>query len=268
MKTYDDYWKEAIDRLQRLFPGLWECLDCREKGMKTATNPAGKTIYFEEDRHRYFAGDVVLTSVTTFIDSFFPEFKTQEMAEKFAEKHNRKVGDVLSEWEAAKEKGIALGNAVHEYAYGEITGDHWQTDEKYEGYYRSVDKALAQIKAKYKILESESIVFCEELGLAGTIDLLVGDSDNLIILDWKTNKQIKQDNVWETALSPISHLDDCELSRYSLQVNTYELILRQGGYCSPGVEIRRGIIHLGEDQVHWYKVGDYQDEVTRMLEWI
>ena len=70
--------------------------------MKTATNPDGKTIYFEEDRHRYFVGDVVLTPVTTFIDSFFPKFKQDEMARKFAEKHGRKVDDVLGEWEAAK----------------------------------------------------------------------------------------------------------------------------------------------------------------------
>jgi ATP-dependent exoDNAse (exonuclease V) beta subunit len=234
--------------------------------MRTATNPSGATVYFDEAHHKYFVGDVVLTPVTTFVGSFFPKFDTENIAEKYALKHGCKTEDVLARWEDARLKGEELGTAVHEYAYGEITGDRWPAPEKYEPYYQNVDRALAEIKRKFEILGAEEIVFSQKFGLGGTIDLICEDPTNgdMLIFDWKTNRQLQLDNVWENGLPPLQGLEDCDLVRYTLQVNVYEFILREEQYF-PGANFRRGLIHLVGDRPKWYKVQDMQVEIKEML---
>lgn len=89
---------------------------------------------------------------------------------------------------------------------------------------------------------SEIAVFDPELQISGTIDILCYKPENFVILDWKTNRDglkfesgyFKKDKTkipnqltkeWvrthNKMLAPLSHLDECNGSHYSMQLSIY-----------------------------------------------
>lgn len=244
--------------------------------MKTAFHPSGQTIYFDDTTHRYFVGDKILTSVTRFVHSFFPKFDAEGIAPRYAKKHQRTVDDVLAEWAREGELASDLGTDVH--AFAENWWMPWEHEpisklqtERKELYYRQADAACAKLAKRYDYVCAEMIVASPQWGIAGTIDLLLrrkDDSKQFLIVDWKTNKKIKQENNWgNTALPPIAYLDDCNFNEYKLQLNTYEFILIHENYF-PGATYRKAVIHLMEDGHRPYPIENMQGEIITMLEWI
>ena len=71
------------------------------------------------------------------------------------------------------------------------------------------------------------------LRIAGQIDLLVKKDNEIYILDWKTNKEIKQKAGFNTQtrsevkmLYPLNLLPDCNYYHYALQLSTYAWMLQ------------------------------------------
>ena len=97
-------------------------------------------------------------------------------------------------------------------------------------------------------LVPEMQVFSEELGLAGTIDLVVkGQNNTCTLIDWKTNKQInKKSKYKKKGIHELTKdIEDCEYEKYSLQLNAYKLILEK----EYGLKVEDMIIvHLLEDK--------------------
>ena len=232
----------------------------------------GQTCYFDEDHHQYFVGDQVLTSVTRFVAGFFPVFEREKIAKQFARKHNRRVDVVLAEWDAAGEKASKDGKLIHAYAECRVMGmaTPFLTDDL-NGYKVAVDNALAILNGKYQPMEPEKIIFSTSMGLAGTVDLPLNikDSEDVLILDWKTSKEIKQENSFQTGLSPLIYLDDCNFNHYALQLNIYEAIYRAEGYFNGKTKFKKVIVHLIPDGSYkLYRIPDMQKEVEAMLAWI
>lgn len=75
----------------------------------------------------------------------------------------------------------------------------------------------------------EYVVFSEHWQLAGSIDAIFIDpvDQQLVIVDWKRVKEFKTENRWARLLSPLRHLQQCDLAVYSLQVNVYKAILER-----------------------------------------
>ena len=242
-----------------------------------ATNPSREIVQFNNAIHQYKASEKILTPVTRFVNSFFPEFDAKRIAKRYAAKHGLDVADVLAEWKANGQLAATMGTAVHRYAEVEIQNlifDGPQNNH-YDGYYRAVDRVIAKLLKRFEFINTERIVFSVKLGLAGTIDLLMRDpeNDDILIFDWKTNKEITTQNSYnQFALSPIGHLDNCHFAKYSLQLNTYKRIMQAENYF-PGAAFRMALIHLennGEGTVtdKWFKVRDMDDEIDSMIEWI
>ena len=82
----------------------------------------------------------------------------------------------------------------------------------------------------YYFLKSEFVVGDEESGICGTIDNLSfhKKEKTLAIIDYKTNKNIRKEGFkGQKMLNDLSHLDDCELVKYSLQLHIYKYILEK-----------------------------------------
>ena len=47
------------------------------------------------------------------------------------------------------------------------------------------------------------------------------------IYDWKRSKQFRFDNRWQHGNGVLSHLDDCNIVHYSMQLNMYKYILEK-----------------------------------------
>jgi len=241
-----------------------------------ATNPSGDVVYFNERDHQYTVAGKTLTSVTKWTGSFFPAFDAERIAKSYAAKHGLQASDVLSDWKKAGMRGSNMGTAVHRYAeceFNNLPFDRLAYSD-YEEYFQAVDHVIAKLLRRFWLIGAEVIVFSPSLGLAGTVDLLMRDPENkdVLIFDWKTNKTITTQNSYNRfALSPIGHLDDCHLVKYSLQLNTYKNILETESYY-PDAGYRMALIHLendGEGNVtdKWFKVRDMNSEIDSMINW-
>ena len=109
------------------------------------------------------------------------------------------------------------------------------------------------------------------LRLAGQIDLIVKQGNEIIICDWKTNQEIKQKAGFNTQTKstakmkyPLNNLDDSNFWHYSLQLSTYAWMLQK---LNPNFIIKDLIIchfdHKGNETI--YHCNYLKDDVERML---
>lgn len=109
------------------------------------------------------------------------------------------------------------------------------------------------------------------LRLAGQIDLLAISGNQFWILDWKTNKEIKQKSGFNTQtkstskmLYPLNNLDDCNYLHYTLQLSTYAWMVQQ---LRPDLNLQELIMvhfdHNGKQTV--YHLDYLKDEVEKMF---
>jgi hypothetical protein len=85
-------------------------------------------------------------------------------------------------------------------------------------------------KQDHILLKSEFVIGDNASKLCGTLDNLSYNkkTKKLVIFDYKTNREIKTSNPrGERLLKPFTHLHNCELVKYSLQIWLYRLIIEQ-----------------------------------------
>lgn len=109
------------------------------------------------------------------------------------------------------------------------------------------------------------------LRIAGQIDLLVKNGNEITICDYKTNKKINlksgfnsQTKATSKMLYPLNNLDDCNYYHYTLQLSTYAWMVQK---LNPDFVIKDLILihydHSGN--VTQYHLDYLKDEVERML---
>ena len=109
------------------------------------------------------------------------------------------------------------------------------------------------------------------LRIAGQIDLLVKNGNEITIMDWKTNKKIDLKSGFNTQTKttakmkyPLNNLDDCNFMHYTMQLSTYAWMIQQ---LNPDFVIKDLIlIHFDHnDNQTVYHLDYLKDEVERML---
>lgn len=133
-----------------------------------------------------------------------------------------------------KEKGLvarSFGTEVHNTLEKYIKGENVSLKEEDYKYQQSLPKIISGIKWLSTEQDCkfypEFKMYCEELWLCGTADLLRLNLDGTYsLLDWKTNLEIKSVG-YGKLLKPFNHLEDCELVKYSLQMYFYKYLLEK-----------------------------------------
>jgi len=239
-------------------------------------NPRGVEIVFTEADHRYVSvldgREVEYVSVTTFVHRFFPAFDPDgTVAERCALKRGLTVEAVRAEWERNGRAACALGTKIHETCEDTLLGRPLRNVADNENERQLMATAVTMAG---KILESmdivgvEQIVFDERLRLAGTIDLLARPKKDgtLWILDHKTNRSIDRENLFgQNGLEPIRHVPDLNYYHYALQLNLYERLMREAGYCTCDEPVKKAILHIMPSGYKTYVIGDMQTEVESLL---
>lgn len=109
------------------------------------------------------------------------------------------------------------------------------------------------------------------LRVAGQIDLLIKDGNDIIIVDYKTNKEIKKHSYFDKnkfsrimMKYPLNNIEDCNFYHYSLQLSTYAYLLQQ---IKPELNIKKlTLIHIDHnDKITEYTVDYLKNDVERML---
>lgn len=243
---------------------------------KSAANPAGRVIFFDESAHRYWTNAVEdFTSVTTFVKSWFPKFDADSVAKQVASRNGKTPSEVIAEWDVKRIAASEMGTAVHLACEMIMTGRPvpdsvvaLATNERTAAIMRSAATACRQLfDMRFTVVGAEQIIFSERYGLAGTIDLAMRDSKGeLWLLDWKTNESIKSEGFnGATGMGPAAGLPDCNLSHYSLQLSTYQRILRDEGYIGRGDVVHMALIHLTPESPNWIPVTYLNQEVADMI---
>lgn len=198
-------------------------------------------------------------------NSYIPE----EDIEAFKKKKAEIIQEYADKRNAACERGTEI-HAIQENMF-------YAKDPKMKKY---VGGGKFDVKKGYYKLDVDKAVFPEflisydfdeYLKIAGQIDFLVKDGNDIIIGDFKTNNEIKMTSYFDRATKkkqmmkfPLNDVEDCNFYHYSLQLSLYAYLLQK---INPKFNIVKLMIvhfdHQGNEVE--YECKYMKEEVARML---
>ena len=189
---------------------------------------------------------------------------------------NREQQAILDSWDEENRKSCERGTKIH--------ADFENSFYKKK---KNIDISKFQIGGKFECrkdytdLDLENAVYPEylihrispdgKLCIAGQIDLLVKKGNNIIIGDFKTNKEIKMKSFFDAKTKssvkmkfPLNNLDDTNYWHYCLQLSTYAWMLQK---LNPDFVIEDLVmIHIDhKDKMTIYHLPYLKNEVEKML---
>tara|TARA_B100001057_G_scaffold313006_1_gene313129 strand:+ start:5033 stop:5746 length:714 start_codon:yes stop_codon:yes gene_type:complete len=223
-------------------------------------------IDLDQKNHRYILAEnpeFDFQSVTEFIHHFFEKFDKIGVAQKLINTNPKYSGktieQVIKDWSKGAERGTIVHNELEMFIKKNQAPEHKMS-------IMGANWIKEKQKNPHNTFYSEVIVFSKELGIAGTIDVLVYNSeqDMYHLVDWKTNKRIDKNSFRKKKgiLESSKHLDDCNFNHYSLQLTFYRYILER----YYGLEIgSQTLFHLKEDNYEIFNVDYKSEDLISML---
>lgn len=189
---------------------------------------------------------------------------------------NREQQAILDSWDEENRKSCERGTKIH--------ADFENSFYKKK---KNIDISKFQIGGKFECrkdytdLDLENAVYPEylihrvspdgKLCIAGQIDLLVKKGNNIIVGDFKTNKEIKTKSFFDSRTKssikmkfPLNNLEDSNYWHYCLQLSTYAWMLQK---LNPDFVIEDLVmIHIDhKDKMTIYHLPYLKTEVEKML---
>lgn len=264
------------------------------------------SIRFTAHDHKYTSlqpDGIDWLSATSFISNFKQPFDADAISAKAAKNKKSKwygmsTEDIKAAWKAEALRATTLGTWYHNCREADLC--EFSTIERH-------NKTIPIIKpievdgVKYapdqKLSDGiypEHMVYLKSAGLCGQSDLVEVINGVVHITDYKTNKEIKTEGFksWDGVkkmAKPLSHLDDCNLNHYTMQLSLYMyMILKHNPKLKPGTLILHHIIfeEAGRDKydnpvteldssgnpivkdVVMYEVPYLKQEVISCLHWL
>ena len=236
-------------------------------------------IVFDQANHTYRLGDQALTSVTKTISQFKPPFDRAYWAERKATERGVPIQAILDEWDAKAKASQERGTQVHQYiahvlatfAAGNLIMPGPDAGDPFLGLNVRLPEMQAfdflwQQKTNIRVEGVEWIIGDADLGIAGTVDALLLNTETLAyhLWDWKTGSKFSLNNRFQPLLHPFEDLEDCDLNNYSLQLSLYRLIVERNTSLSIGDAY---LVYLPQDGYYQiYKALDLRDRLEQWLE--
>tara|TARA_R110000824_G_scaffold7830_2_gene35342 strand:- start:4807 stop:5634 length:828 start_codon:yes stop_codon:yes gene_type:complete len=207
-------------------------------------------VIFKEKGHIYESlnedlekDQIKWTSVTSFISMFKPKFDRDGQAIKSSKNKRSKwykmtPKEIIAAWDGETQRAIKLGNWYHDQREENLC--EFNTIER-DGVEVPIIRPISddngiKIAPEQKLKDGaypEHFVYLKSLGLCGQADLVSIVNNRINILDYKTNKEIKEKGFtnWEGITSkmynPVNNLDDCNFQHYNLQMSLYAYIIKK-----------------------------------------
>lgn len=241
---------------------------------------AFKDFVFHEDGHYYTCKDKRIDiSTTQFIHQYAKDFDVEKTAERVANREGRTVTNVLNEWKAENLFSTTKGTMIHELAQAMWFGRTYKPNFEVEGVdkdrlttaycksYPLVKKFFTDKKTFYEAVAEELVVGSEKYNIAGSVDLLLRHKvyDKYIMIDFKTNKEIKKEGFKGAKMKiPIHHLNDCNFVHYSMQLGIYKHLIEE---YTPIKIAKSFIVHFDEyeDDYKMFEPLKLDYEIDRLL---
>jgi len=226
---------------------------------------------FTPDNHKYVSIDEEDTtdwiSVTSFIGNFKKPFEADSIAEKSSRNKKSKwygltPDEIKSAWKNEANRATTLGSWYHtkqEKGFCEL--ETIQRKGVTVPIFKPLEIDTVKYSPKQKLEDGvypEHLVYLKSAGVCGQSDLVEVVNGEVHITDYKTNKEIKTegykhwDGTVDKMLAPLSHLDDCNLTHYSLQLSMYMyMILKHNPKLKPGTLTIHHILFEEVDKDKW-----------------
>ena len=207
---------------------------------------------FTAHDHKYRSeDDIDWLSVTSLISQFKQPFDADKIATKSAKSKKSKwygmtPEDIKAAWKAEALRATTLGTWYHNCRESDICGlEDMERHGSTVPVFKPIEIEGIKDSPEQKIKEGvypEHMVYLKSAGICGQSDLVEVIDGVVHITDYKTNKEIKVEGYtnWEGVTQkmaqPVSHLDDCHLNHYALQLSMYLfIILKHNPKLSPGI---------------------------------
>ena len=192
-----------------------------------------KEVKYIDKTHQYFEIKTgkQLESVTTAIKKFQPEFKHDYWANFKAIQEGVSKYRKDLEWHLLKEHGTGKGSYVHQYLEDALQGKYFERQIPGYLYRPALQKCikLADLfidwyrESKYSLVVPELVVNDDKnAGQIDNLSCIDKDLSKLVIIDYKTDKQIQFSSEYDNLLSPYEDMPSCNWSKYQIQVNKYQ----------------------------------------------
>lgn len=189
---------------------------------------------------------------------------------------NKTQQGILDAWDEENRKSCERGTKIHEEIENsfynhpkDISLQKFGLGGKFE-----CRKDYSELDLEFGVYP-EYLVYRESddgiLRIAGQVDLIVKEGNEITIIDHKTNKKIDQKSGFNSATKssskmkyPLNNLMDCNFYHYTLQLSTYAWMLQK---INPNFVIKDLILnhydHQGKNTL--YHCEYLKDDVERML---
>lgn len=189
---------------------------------------------------------------------------------------NRVQQDILDEWTAINKESCERGTKIH----AELENSFYKAGNNVTLQKFGIGGKF-QCKKDYSELDLEYGVYPEyliyydnpnlDLHIAGQIDLIVKNNNEITIIDHKSNKKIDLKGFYDSSIRsekkmkyPLGTLGDCNYNHYQLQLSTYAWMLQK---LNPEFVIKDLILnhydHDGKNTL--YHCTYLKDDVEKML---
>lgn len=189
---------------------------------------------------------------------------------------NKVQQSILDDWDNENKKSCERGTRIHE----EIENSFYKNPSNISlqkfgiGGKFECKKDYPELDLEYGVYP-EYLIYRESddgiLRIAGQVDLIVKQGNEITIIDHKTNKKIDQKSEYNTTTRsnvkmkyPLNTLDDCNFYHYTMQLSTYAWMLQK---INPDFVIKDLILnhydHNGNNTL--YHCDYLKTEVERML---
>lgn len=191
------------------------------------------------------------------------------------EEFENKRAEILQSYEVERNKSCERGTKIH----AQFENMYYQSEEqdlkKFGlGGKFTCKKGYYQLDLEKGVYPEFMISYKSEDGLlriAGQLDLLIKDRNDIIIADYKTNKKLEKESFYNKFTKsrtmmkfPMDNIMDCNFYHYSLQLSLYAYLLQK---INPNFNIKKLVLihidhnnHISEHECDYLK-----SDVERML---
>ena len=215
---------------------------------------------FDPIKHGYTYKGKRFISVTQFISKFHTEFDTDYWSKYKSDELGKPQEEIINEWQDLNDRANFIGKETHSWIENYFNKLYQQLPIDVDIIDRINKFNIAYFKFLHKLepIKFEQMLFSTKWEIAGMIDSIFLYKENVILIDWKTNKSFTDDDHYkgrfEKLLYPFSDYYKNHHNEYSIQVSLYRLILRE-----IGIDIKACyLLHIGPDsEAKMYTARDF-----------
>ena len=188
----------------------------------------------------------------------------------------QKKYEILDAWKTKNEEACERGTTIHKIHEDRHLGGSSIKELQYLGLggefkLNTSNKVIPGEPGIYPELLMHRISEDGRLRIAGQADLIIIDGNDIHVLDYKTNKEIKKSSYYNPATKqrqmmqyPLNNLQDCNLYHYQLQLSLYGWMVKKA---HPELNVKSlTIIHYDhKDKMTLYSLDYLEKDVERML---